>query len=757
MAIKSISQIIIKKGSINYLPDSLAEGEMCFTTDTGEIFIGAPNFGPVQYRTSQTGGNNTLPYRNIKLLTEFDAVKSITGDIYFQGPLLNVQFPITEDAVDLYTFTEGNTIIVSYSLYDGINVNVVGDLYISVNNNKVMVCKTGQKAKGIIFGGYLNSNGQVVLQGINTTNSIYTLYINAKCWDSDLAKWDGNKGSGVNSTCAGDGTLDDNYLSELQDVKLTNLSDKQFLQYNYTDKMWENTTISYSDISGEIPEGKSRISELLDVKLTSLSDGQFLKYNVSENMWDNVSLNYSDISGEIPSGKQYISTLLDVKLSNLSDKQFLQYNISDKMWENITISYSDISGTPLEGPENLKDLLDVKLSKLSDTQILQYSSTDQKWENVNLPPTPASWTVSTVAASGSTISDATICKTSLINVSSSDGYTQGVSTATLSPMIDPTDKRKERFYYRLLGHGDYDYVNSLANSDAQNIYMDSIPLTGRGSGCVFRTSPTASYIIDSFTINIGSSDIKSQNIAVNDTYTLVNTASLSLHVYGGPSYPQLQMIITNISNGLVTFKTQYNSWNGDTYKDQSMQDLQKLNNLSNNSLIYLSSDHVYGLMAGSPNFLALITLRPLSNRSAKSIYLNSYNYAGSDGNVLLKNSYWWVLRNPAFGNYVTGSPALIKNTVHIPGENYSVGDTASVDNGLLTMKVTAVTSVPTRGIVLPDSQPTGSMVIVKNNTGDKPINVYSTITNNLVATIPDSSYKNYETKFIRTDKGWTKF
>ncbi|AXH72780.1 MAG: hypothetical protein [Caudoviricetes sp.] len=702
MAIKSISQIIIKKGSINYLPDSLSEGEMCFTTDTGEVFIGAPNFGPVQYRTSQTGGENKLPYRNIKLLTEFDAVKSITGDIYFQGPLLNVQFPITETAVDLYTFTEGNTIIVSYSLYDGVNVNVVGDLYISVNSNNVMVCKTGQKAKGIIFSGYLNSNGQVVLQGINTTDSIYTLYINAKCWDSELAKWDGTKGSGINSSCAGDGTLDDNYLRELQDVKLTNLSDKQFLQYNSTDKLWENTTI-----------------------------------------------NYSDISGDIPSGKQYISTLLDVKLTNLSDNQYLKYNSTDKMWENVAINYSDITGTPPVTTPSIATCSDVSLKNLTGSQILQYSSTDQKWENVAMPPAQAAWTVSSVAASGSTITDATKCTTTLINVSSSDGYSQGVSTATLSPMIDPTAPAAQatsRYYFRLLGHGGYDYVNSLANSNAQNRYMDSITLTGNGSGCVLETSPITSYIIDSFTIGIGSSDITSQNIAVNDTYTLISTD-------GQSSFPQLQMIITNISNGSVTFKTQYNSYNGDSYKDQTTQDLQNLNNLSNNSLIYLTNDNLYGLMFSGTNTLALMTLLPLSNRSAKSIDLASYSYAGSDGNVLMKNSYWWVLRNPAFSNYVTSS-------VYIPGENYSVGDTASVDNGLLTMKVTAVTSVPTRGIVMPDPQPTGSMVIVKNNTNNKPINVYSTTVSgngNLLANIPDSTYKNYETKFIKTTNGWVKF
>ena len=291
MAVKQISQISIKKGSINYLPDSLVEAEMCFTTDTGEIFIGAPNFGPVQYRSSSvSGGKDILPYRNIKILTEFDAVKTITGDIYFQGPLLNVVFPITETKVDLYTFTEGNTIIASYSLYDGNNVNVVGDLYISTFNNVVTVCVAGQRASGITFSGYINDSKQVVLQGINETTSIYTLYMSAKCWNSELATWSGTKGNGINPTCAGDGTsVGDEYLHELKDVKLTSLADKNFLQYNATDDMWENVTINYSDISGTPPSTPVAISECTDVKLTDLSDNQVLQYNATDKMWENVN------------------------------------------------------------------------------------------------------------------------------------------------------------------------------------------------------------------------------------------------------------------------------------------------------------------------------------------------------------------------------------------------------------------------------------------------------------------------------------
>lgn len=728
MAIKSISQIIIKKGSINYLPDSLAEGEMCFTTDTGEIFIGAPNFGPVQYRTSQTGGNNTLPYRNIKLLTEFDAVKSITGDVYFQGPLLNVQFPITEDAVDLYTFTEGNTIIVSYSLYDGVNVNVVGDLYISVNNKKVMVCKTGQKAKGIMFSGYLNSNGQVVLQGINTTNSIYTLYINAKCWDSDLAKWDGNKGSGINSTCAGDGTLDgEEYLSLLKDVKLTKLSDKQFLQYNSTDSKWENKTISYSDISGDIPEGKSRISELLDVKLTKLSDGQFLKYNASESMWDNVSLNYSDISG-----------------------------------------------TPPAGPENLKDLLDVKLTNLTDTQILQYSGTDQKWENVNLPPTPASWTVSIVAASGSTISDATKCTTSLINVGSSDGYSRGVAGVGFDKQLS---KPNGKDGYEII---DISYGQSSVNRpafypqsfiDGDSFYSDTYyPETKTGSGSGFSVSFDgraffpASYL-ERVEINLSAVSVKP---TVGDTIT-GHFRYISYPDYRDNSSPFCEFKVTEVGSTTFTMTNTFKSKpDGSTSTDDilslSKGDIVYLNGTSRpNNFAYGSTSPFIEWMSPYINFMIFnpyiySPIKRLADADNSEAAFSSTQYNEDRG------KYSFVLNGNLVScrqyiifclNYIGVQPMLIET----PGQNYNVKDIVTFFK-TYDFQIRSITSVPTRGIVLPDSQSTGSMVIVKNNTDNKPINVYSTLSTNsgnLLTSIPDSSYKNYETKFIKTTTGWTKF
>ena len=250
MAVVQISKICIKKGSINYLPDSLDEAEMCFTTDTGEIFIGAPNFNAIQYRSSESNGSNILPYRNIKILTEFDITRTLTGDFYTNGPLDNVTVPVSTDgtAHDLYTFDQGiNSIIISYSLYDGQNVNAVGDLYISLYQGKILICKAGQDIQNLTFGATYNTSTQkITLNAINSTNSIYTMYLATKCWQSSLATWDGVKGNGESPECSlqpGDGSGGSTTKVAIQvcdDVKLTDLADGQFLQYNATDKMWEN-------------------------------------------------------------------------------------------------------------------------------------------------------------------------------------------------------------------------------------------------------------------------------------------------------------------------------------------------------------------------------------------------------------------------------------------------------------------------------------------------------------------------------------
>ena len=80
MAVVQITRVQHRRGTSGELPDALSEAEIGMTTDTGEVFIGAPNHPSVQNRTS-------YPYKHIKVLTELDVQYGITGDVYYHGPL----------------------------------------------------------------------------------------------------------------------------------------------------------------------------------------------------------------------------------------------------------------------------------------------------------------------------------------------------------------------------------------------------------------------------------------------------------------------------------------------------------------------------------------------------------------------------------------------------------------------------------------------------------------------------------------------
>lgn len=89
MAVVQISRIQHRRGNRSELPESLAEGEIGYAKDTGEIFIGAPNLDKVQFRkVGAARADGIFPYANIRLLTEFDVSYTMTDKIYTQGPLL---------------------------------------------------------------------------------------------------------------------------------------------------------------------------------------------------------------------------------------------------------------------------------------------------------------------------------------------------------------------------------------------------------------------------------------------------------------------------------------------------------------------------------------------------------------------------------------------------------------------------------------------------------------------------------------------
>lgn len=99
MPVTQISRIQVKRGPRDNLPQALAEGEIAMTTDTGEVFIGAPNLQKINFR-----GGSIFPYQNVRLITEFDLVHSMHDHIVTTGPLMRVTSPSRTDDTNTFTF-----------------------------------------------------------------------------------------------------------------------------------------------------------------------------------------------------------------------------------------------------------------------------------------------------------------------------------------------------------------------------------------------------------------------------------------------------------------------------------------------------------------------------------------------------------------------------------------------------------------------------------------------------------------------------
>lgn len=130
MAVVQITRIQNRRGTSKEIPDHLEDGEFGVTTDTGEVFVGAPNLPQLQNR-------RTYPYQNIKVLTEFDVQRSITGDVYYHGPLVAAR--CVSNGVDtsvLPLFTNGSREFATYDFSlksnDG-NIKLMGIMTVCVN------------------------------------------------------------------------------------------------------------------------------------------------------------------------------------------------------------------------------------------------------------------------------------------------------------------------------------------------------------------------------------------------------------------------------------------------------------------------------------------------------------------------------------------------------------------------------------------------------------------------------------------------
>lgn len=189
MPVIQISRIQHRMGTSGELPDALADGELGFTTDTGEVFIGASTFEKV-------AGRKSYPYQNIKLLTEFDVQYTMTGDVYHAGPLYSQDLVTTLGVMDVPLFAYDSNITARYGSYDfsftSTNASFIGEVKVALNGTDVYVTSSG-KAWGdilddtFVFSGLL-VNDRVILRAswdpADITGDIFQYQMAGREWNT---------------------------------------------------------------------------------------------------------------------------------------------------------------------------------------------------------------------------------------------------------------------------------------------------------------------------------------------------------------------------------------------------------------------------------------------------------------------------------------------------------------------------------------------------------------------------------------------
>lgn len=181
MAVLQISKIIIKSGLSTDLPNALSEGELGFATDTGELFIGAPNLSKISYREQTSTSDGIYPYQNVKLMTEFDFPKAITGDYYTQSPLMTVVIPNNSESTLMYSCDENlNTCFLNYSMVDSSgNMLGMGTIQASASG----FTSSGNNIAGVAFNTTWVDN-VLTIYCTNSGGSNITANMCAMIWDA---------------------------------------------------------------------------------------------------------------------------------------------------------------------------------------------------------------------------------------------------------------------------------------------------------------------------------------------------------------------------------------------------------------------------------------------------------------------------------------------------------------------------------------------------------------------------------------------
>ena len=192
MAVTQISRMQVRAGEAKDLPDNLAEGEFGLTIDEGGVYIGAPRYAPIQYRGATLSNPGIFPYRNIKILTEFDTQYTITGETYYHGPLKTLAIgsgTTTQVLTTLMTFLDKAYGIYDYSItaQDGSEPRRMGSFMAMTDGSSIKFQDTGLEFKtgnqtAVTLGLQLDGSGVLSLIAGNLGGRAYVLQLSGRVW-----------------------------------------------------------------------------------------------------------------------------------------------------------------------------------------------------------------------------------------------------------------------------------------------------------------------------------------------------------------------------------------------------------------------------------------------------------------------------------------------------------------------------------------------------------------------------------------------
>ena len=402
------------------------------------------------------------------------------------------------------------------------------------------------------------------------------------------------------------------------------------------------TALGYTPYDSNNPDGyisSASLSGLTDTSLSNLVNKQFLEYNSSTSKWENKSLSNSDIvtalgytpySNSNPSG--YISGITSSDVTTALG--YTPYNstnpdgyISGITSSDVTtaLGYTPYNSTNPDGfisSASLSGLTDTSISSPAGGQIIIYNSTSGKWENANAP-VAAVWgnitgtlsnqtdlqnalnaKQSTITGAASTVVSNNLTESRVV-VSSSSGKisASSISTTKLGYLTDVTSNIQAQLNGKQATISNLSSIESGAAAGATAVQPgDNISrlennvgyITGISSSDVTTAlgyTPYSSANPDGYITGITSSDVTT---ALG--YTPYNSTNPSGYISSAALSTLTDVSLSNVTNGqhLVynstsgkwenETSTQVTAWGDITGTLSSQTDLQNALNAKQNTI-----------------------------------------------------------------------------------------------------------------------------------------------------------------------------